>query len=222
MSTSCQQIYVRARNASPANAALTLQPRDVLDWIAQDQQSLFSGLSGLTRDRFQTSVSITSSIGVANRVFDLSTLSLPVERILTVTLSDGREAHQVDVMDVDAELSPRYVLRGKTLIEVGNDWLIGSGSVTATLVYVYGPSTIDPTTSDYTQLVTVPDEWTDLLVLPLQMRLAKQRPPAPGDDMVQAQLDAKQSAFVNYLTNYGGIASTRFQIPTPATGNGKK
>lgn len=222
MPTTCQQVYVRARNASPANAALVLQPRDVLDWIAQDQQSLFSGLSGLTRDRFQASVSITSSIGTSARVFDLSTLALPVERILTLTLSDGREAHQVDVMDVDAELSPRYVLRGRTLIEVGNDWLVGSGAVTATLVYVYGPSTIDPTAGDYTQPVSVPDEWTDLLVLPLQMRLAKQRPPAPGDELLQAQLDAKQSAFVNYLTNYGGIASTRFQIPTPATGNLKK
>jgi hypothetical protein len=38
--------------------------------------------------------------------------SPPIERVLKLTLGDGREASQVDELDTDAELSPRYFVRG--------------------------------------------------------------------------------------------------------------
>lgn len=221
MTTTCQQIYVRARQSSPANAAIISQPSEILARIEAEQQAIFASLAAETRDRFQTAVSITSSSGASARVFNLSTLTLPLERVLQVTLNDGREAHQVDVLDVEAELSPRYIVRGQTLIEVSNDWLVGSGAVTATLVYVYGPTTITAN-NDYTQAISLPDAFADLLVLPVQKYLAQQRQPAPGDEQIDAHLESRRSAFAAYLTNYGGIASTRFTIPSPATGNTKK
>lgn len=221
MTTTVQQLYVRAKQSSPANLPLIPTIPEVLARIDAAQQTLFAMLSGVTRDRFQASVTITSTTGTSGRVFDLSTLTLPVERVLQLTLSDLREAHQVDVLDVDAELSPRYIVRGQSLIEVSNDWLTGSGTVSATLVYVYGPTAID-VTGDYTQTVTVPDAWADLLVLPLQQYFASQRAPAPGDDLIAPQLAERTKAYLASLTNYGGITSTRFDIPTPSSGNTKQ
>lgn len=225
MTTTAQQIYVRARQSSPANAGLAPTPAEVLARIESDQQALFASIAGITRDRFQLAVTITSTAGVQARVFDLSTLSPTVERVLSVTLSDGREAHQVDVLDIDAELAPRYIVRGKTLVEVSNEWSAANGAVTATLVYVFGPTAISPST-DFTQLVSVPDEWVDLLVLPLAMYFYDQRPAdARNPDelgRLQQRLSDKTSAFLASLQNFGGVESQRFILPTPMTDSGKK
>lgn len=222
MTTTAQQIYVRAKQSTPANADIVSIPHEILARIEADQQALFASIAGITRDRFQTSAAATSSSAASGRVIDLSALALPVERLLVVTLNDGRIARQVDVIDVDAELSPRYLIRGQSLIEVSNDWSTSAGTVGATLVYVYGPTTITPN-SDYTQLVSLPDPWCDLLVLPLQMYFASQRPPTSPTEMDQLQqrLDKRTTAFVNYLTNYGGIRSNRFDIPVPTPADKK-
>lgn len=221
MATTIAQLYVRARQSTPANATITSQPAEILARVEAEQQSLFSGLAAGTRDYFQASVSLTSSAGSSQRAFDLSTLSLPVERILLVTLFDGREAHQVDVLDVEAELSPRYIVRGRSLIEVGNDWSAGTTTVSANVVYVYGPAPI-LVTGDFTQTITIPDTFADLLVLPLQQYLAQQRLPVPSDENIPAMLESRRDAFAAYLTNFGGIASRRFDIPAPMSGNAKK
>lgn len=225
MSTSCQQIYVRARQSSPANALLVPKPAEVLARIEADQQALFASLAAITRDRFQTTATLVSTNGFEARVFDLSALSPVVERVLMVTLSDGREAHQVDVLDIDAELAPRYITRGKTMIELSNEWSAAGGPVTATLVYVYGPTAILPNT-DYLQTVSVPDEWSDLLTLPLAMYFYDQRPQEARnpDELarLQQRLSDRTKAFVTSLENFGGVESQRFILPTPLLDSGKK
>lgn len=195
----------------------------MLSRIRADQQELFTNVAELARDRFQKSESITSGAGASGRVFALAGTSLPLERVLKLVLNDGREAHEVDILDLDAELSPRYYVQGTSLIEVGNDWSAAAGSVAAVLTYAYGMLDIDPTQGT-TQLVSVPDQWIDLLVLPLGMYLHQKDPGRDPDDYTKlsTQLDGRQQAFTNYLTNYGGLAATRFNIPTPTQGNRKK
>lgn len=223
MSTTCQQIYVRAKQSTPANAKLVPTPAEVLARIEADQQALFANLAGVTRDRFQTTAGITSTGGTSGRIFDLSTLSPVVERVLQITLSDGREIRQVDVLDIDAELAPRYIVRGQTIIELTNEWSAAPGAIQATLVYVYGPTSISPS-GDYTQLVGVPDQWADLLVVPLKIYFAGQRPPTSETEMqdLATALDDRTQAFVASLTNYGGVEAQRFILPTPVRDSGKK
>src|SRR4051812_9810004 len=122
MTTTAQQIVDRAKAMSTLNTPLTADRAVMLSRIRADQQALFTLVSSVTRDYFQTTADLTSSIAVSGRVLTLSGLTLPVERVIRVDLSDGREANQVDVQDLDAELSPRYVVRGQTLVEVSNDW----------------------------------------------------------------------------------------------------
>ena len=187
----------------------------MLSRIRADQKAIFSSVAAETIDFFQASQSLTSTSGASGRSFDLTGLTLPLERILTATLQDGRLMSAVHPMDVDAELSPRYTVRGTTLVEVSNDWG-SSGSKTATILYVYGPTDIDPN-GNVTQVVSLPDYWTDLLVIPLAMYLFQKDPGRdPGEyDRLTNMNDEKQQAFMGYLKSFGGIESQRFIIGNP-------
>lgn len=208
MTTTCQAVYASARAFSPGKPKVIPDSYEILSRIRADQQELFTTIAGETRDLYQTTAALISTAGSSARVLDLSPLvAQPVERILKLVLADGREASQVDTLDVEAEFSPRYFVRGKTLIEVSNDWSAVSGAVNATLTYAYGMTDIDPTGA-LTQLVSVPDSWCDLLVLPLAMYLD----PAQNDRLEKLLL-TKQTAFLSYLRNYSGVESRRFNIP---------
>ena len=217
MSTSCADIISRAQDFSPLNVPLTSDTGEMLSRIRADQKAIFSAVAAETIDYFQASQTLTSSGGSSGRTLDLTGLTLPLERILTATLQDGRSLSAVHPMDVDAELSPRYTVRGQTLVEVSNDWG-ASGTKSVTLLYVYGPTDIDPN-GNTTQVVTLPDQWTDLLVIPLAMYLFQKDPGRdPGEyDRLTNMNDEKQQAFMGYLKSFGGIESQRFIIGNPIT-----
>lgn len=217
MTTTAQTIVTRAVSFSALNTPLASDRAEMLSRIRADQQAVFSSVASLTRDYFQTTASVTSTVAASGRTIDLSAVTPPIERILQFVLSDGREVSQVDVLDTDAELAPRYTTRGQTLVEVSNDWsTTSSAAITGTLTYVYGATDIDPDGA-YTQLVTVPDAWVDLLVLPLALYLFQKDPgrDAAEGDRLAAKLDSRQQEFVAFLSNYGGIASRRFDVPSP-------
>jgi hypothetical protein len=114
MTTTCQTIVDRAKSTSPLNSALASDRAEMLSRIRADQQELFTVLAGRSRDRFQATAALASTSGSSARVFTLSAITPPVERVLLLTLGDGRDASQVDVLDIDAELAPRYFVRGQT------------------------------------------------------------------------------------------------------------
>ena len=229
MTTTCQNIVDRAKGFSLWNPSLAVNVNfDLLSQIKADQQELFTENAGVTRDLFQTTVHLTSNSAMQNRVFPIDPTSLatlscpPCERILRVDLDDGRQLSQVDVQDLGAEFPPRYTVRGKALIEVLNDWG-PTGAIGATLTYVYGATFIDPTL-DLSQLVSVPDEWADLLALPLAIFLHTKDPGRPADELAALgqQLQEQQAAFSDYLRNFGGVEVKRFHLPTPQASSGKK
>lgn len=219
MSTTCQTIVTRAVSFSPLNVPLADDKAEMLSRIRADQQALFTTTAALTRDRFTTTLAVTSTAAASARTISIASLTLPLERILDLTLTDGREVSQVDVLDTDAELAPRYFVRGLSLIEVSNDWnTASSAAVTGTLTYVYGATDIDPDGA-YTQAVTVPDQFTDLLVLPLAIYLAAKDPGRDPNEtaMLRGMLAERTEAWLAYLKGYGGITSRRFDEPSPLT-----
>lgn len=219
MTTTCQTIYTAARSFAPIPPSVLPTPTDLLLRIRADQQALFTATTAIARDRFQTVATATSTAATSGRVVDLSALSLPVERIIRVDLADGRTASQVDVQDLEAELAPRYLVRGLTLVEVSNDWNTTTGAAqTVTVTYAYGPAAISPT-GLLTQTVSVPDEWTDLLILPLALYLHRLNPTpnAVEADRLTALLDERTTAYVSYLKTYGGVEARRFDLPSPAS-----
>lgn len=216
MTTTCSTIVSRAQSFNPLNSSLASDRGEMLSRIRADQQTLFTSMAGLARGRYQASESLTSSNASSARTFSLASLTNPMERLLKVVLQDGREANQVDILDTDAELAPRYTVAGTTLTEVSNDWSASSGAVTATFTYVYGPTDIDPS-GDLAQIVSVPDPWADLLVLPLAFYLFQKDPgrDATEGQRIQAMLDERQQAWMAYLNQYAGVETQRFIQPTP-------
>jgi hypothetical protein len=187
----------------------------MLSQIRADQAALFSKIAEVNRDFFALTATINSSGGPSGRTFDLSALTYPLERILKVTLADGRELNQVDPLDVDGELAPRYTVRGFTLTELNAEWG-PTGSVSASLMYVRGPVDIDPNGS-LAQQVSIPDKWTDLLVVSLAQYICHAdvgRDPAE-ETRLQSRHDDRMGDFFNYLSHLGGVESRRFVYPTP-------
>lgn len=214
MSVTCQIVYARARAFSPRPPLVIPSTHEILARIQSDQQALFTATSHLARDRFKHTESLTSTSGSSARTVDLTGTTYPLERVLRVTLAD-EEVSQVDELDQDGELAPRYFVRGLTLVEVGTDWG-SSGTKSLSLTYAYGPTDIDPEGA-LTQTITVPDAWADLLVLPLAMYLCTKDPqPNPAEyEKLARSLDERQAAYLEYLQGYGGVAARRFDLPTP-------
>lgn len=214
MTTTCEQIHAAARSLLAGPPRTIPSERAILERIRADQQVLFTSMAGIARGRYQASESLTSSNASSGRTFDLTTLTYPLERLLKVVLADTREANQVDILDTDAELAPRYTVAGTTLTEVSNDWSATSGTVTATFTYVYGATAIDPT-GLLSQTVTVPDAWSDLLVLPHALWLCPTTTPATDPAPIQAMRDEREQAWMAYLNQYAGVETQRFIQPTP-------
>lgn len=217
MTTTCQFIVDRAKGQNLLNAPLVADTTDMLARIRAIQQRIFSSCAGITRDRFKTSVTGNSSSAASGRSLDLTqaAFSLPIERILQVKLASGVEVNQVDELDVEAELAPRYFPRGTSLYEVNGEWG-PTGIVPLTVLYVYGATAIS-VTGNLSQNVSVPDEWTDTVVLPLAMYLHSKD---PGRDPLEYERLEKLytgtwTDFVGYLTNYSGNESRRFVMPAP-------
>jgi hypothetical protein len=188
----------------------------MLSRIRADQASLFSKVAEVNRDFFSENAAITSTSGSSGRTFNVSDLAYPLERILKLVLSDGRELNQVDPLDIDGELAPRYIANGFTLTEINGEWG-PSGSVSATLSYVRGPTDIDPN-GTLTQLVSIPDKWADLLVISLSLYLFHAdvgRDPIEGQRL-QSLHDDRMNDFFNYLGHLGGVEARRFIIPSPS------
>lgn len=221
MSRSCQQIVDAARSGSTLNSVLVKDRVEMLTRIADDQRKLFADTNDVTRDFFQETDVVASSSASSERVIDLTpgtgVLTRELERILLVRLANsGEEISQVDTLDVDAEYPPRYQVQGQTLAEVENDWLDGAGAVSLKITYSYGPTIID-VAGDLTQLISIPDDWTDLLVLPLKMHLVQKDPGRPQGEYerLEALLKGKMASWLDFVKHRGGIEVRRFQLPVP-------
>lgn len=228
MATTCQTILERARAINPLNPTVDVARNEILARIRAEQQEIFTRTAAVQHDRFVTSAGILSTNAASERVIDLSVLAgsplfQPVERILEVRFasSSGAPLNHPDITDVEGEYPPRYIVQGETLVEVSDDWG-ATGEVLVWIRYVYGAAPID-IDGAYSQVVTVPDAWTDLIEIPLERYLFEKDPGRdPAEDERLSEVigswekeTGRRGAYLSYLRNYGGAAIGRFIIPTP-------
>lgn len=217
MTTTCQQIIDRAKSYSGLNTTLGADSAEMMTRIRSIQQRVFTATATLGRARFTVSQAVNTNNAASARTYDLTGLTLPLERILRISLtSSGAEINQVSEIDTDAKLAPRYFVRGTSIIEVGSDYG-ASGVVNLTVLYVYGATAIAPSDSPSSKNVTVPDEWIDVIVIPLAMYMHQKDPGRdPGEHarLVTEYMQAWEG-YLQYLTNYGGDISRRALLPAP-------
>lgn len=221
-SLTAQYVVTEAVAFSAANAALATNPVEMLSRIRAAQRVLFTKLAERSREYFVAETAITSTSGPSGRIFDLSQLTPPLERVLQIQLATGPTLNQVDVLDQTGELAPRYYAQALMAVEVGTDWGIGGAAIQATLTYCYGPADLTPYAGDLTQPLSVPDQWIDILVGDLAAYLAhkdlgRENPQTPGADIANAQAlaDQRLAEFETFLDHVAGVRAMRLDVPKP-------
>lgn len=205
MAVTTQQVVEWAQEFNALNVPLTNDRSEMLSRIRADQYALYVKFGSRWGDRFQYSAFLTSSSGSTGRTFSIASLTPPLARIIAIDLPDGRRCRQVDIQDQYARHAPRYYVQGTTLTEVGSDWGASGAITNAILYYVAAPTDIDPT-GTYAQNITLPDQWADLLVIPLAMYLHQKDPGRDPDEYTKMakMLAEREDAFQKYLITYGG------------------
>lgn len=218
MTTTLQQIQDRAIGWSAANGltSLTADRSLIINRIAADQRALFDLATRENRFFFAVAVAVNSTNAASGRTIATAALNPPVGRILKLELSGFTDpVAQVDPQDVGAEFAPRFYLLGTTIYEVSNDWSASAAAVAGTLTYAKLPAALS-ITGDLTQVITLPDEFADILELRLARYLA--HVDVGREDTELAQLDARiaerEADFVSHIAKFGGVEAMRFKIPT--------
>lgn len=205
MAITCQTIVQRARAMSELNDPLTNDRAEMLSRIRSDQHALFVKFGSEWGDRFQVSTYLTSGAGASGRTLNIGSLTPPLARVIALDLPDGRRCRQVDIRDQYARHAPRYYVQATTLTEVSNDWGASGAVTNAILYYVPGPTDIDPDGA-YSQVISLEDQWADLLVLPLAMYLHQKDPGRdPAEyERLKLMLAEREEAYRRFLVTYGG------------------
>lgn len=213
-SLTAQYVISAAGNFSAANAALMTNTVEMLSRIRYDQRALFTNVALRSREYFVASVTLPSSNGVQNRTLDMTQCPPALERVLQV-LVNGVPLNQVDILDINAELAPRYYAQGTTLVEVNAEWG-AAGIVNAVIDYGYAPNDIDPYGAT-SQPLSVPDQWVDILVGNLAAYVALKDYGRPPTEIANAQALAqtRMAEFQGFLDQTAGVRAMRLDIPSP-------
>lgn len=219
MSTAISDILSRAIGYSVQNnnPDLTSSTAEMISVVAGFERDIYR-LAAQDNRFFVHTASLTSTNGSSGRTVDLSSATPGIERLLRVQDASGVWLSIVDFEDVDAEIAPRGYVLGQTLTEVLSEWG-ASGTVTFSIDYGVKPATLDPTAA-LSQTVTLPDEYTDLLVLRLASYLATKdvgRDPAEAqtlDTLYQGRLEDVTSS----LFHFPGAIRRRFLAPNVIPG----
>lgn len=216
MSTTISDLVTRAIGFSVANQApaLTASAAEMIARVAAFESDVFQAASRQSRYFYATTTGNSTNAASA-RTLDLSTVAnlMRVHRV-TIT-STGALVKRVDQDDTDAEFAPRYFLAGTVLTEVGSDWG-ASGVVGLTIGYVKRQTALSPSGA-LTQTVTLPDEYTDLLVIRLAHYLAQKdtgREPTETESL-WGLYERRLRDVLDSLEHFGGTARRRFIDPAP-------
>ena len=215
MTTTASDVIARATGYSVfSDSSLTASSSEMLAEINAIQNAVFTRVA-MASKHFLLQTNITSSSGSAFRTADLSSTT-GIERILGVWLTVSPSTHlsRVDWEDQDAELPPRYFLRGTELVEVSNDWSDTTGTVSLTIDYAQQATQLT-TTGALTQAVSLPDAHADVLSIGLAAYLAGKD--AGRDqvevDRLQGMFESRVATVIASLDHFGGTAHRRFLSP---------
>lgn len=215
MSVSASDVIERARGYSVfSDSSLTSSTSEMLSKINALQNAVFARVAAASR-YFYGSAAVTSTSGSSGRSADLSAVA-GIERIIHVYATAVPDVlfSRVDWEDKNAELPPRYFLRGTTLVEVSNDWSASTSTVALTVGYAKQPTQLDPTGA-LTQVMTIPDAHADVLSLGLAAYLASKDAGRGPEEAarLQGEYADRVGVVIASLDHFGGAAHRRFLSP---------
>lgn len=179
MATTAQDIINRAVQRSTLNNPDLVPTAQLLQYISQFERALYLRGARINPDYFGKDAS-TATRAATTDAWDLAATPgdvglLTRAEVLTIVgsvsgVSVGQKIDLVLHRMQEVGVPPRAYVRGRKISQVGTELgTNGSNLVTVAKVF-YSP--IPAAVTSLTQSLTVPDEWTDLVVLPLARTLA--------------------------------------------------
>jgi len=182
--------------------------------IAAKENPDFFGREGNTsaRSSFDGSWSLTSTPG---NVAAVSKLQI---QAITGTVSDlsvGSEVNMIPIRSPDDDISPRVYIRNKTIFEYNGELGADSSNFVTTLKVFY--SFLPPTLTATSDSLDLPEEFNDLVVLPLASRLALRDQRAEEAAFIQNLYREQITLFIQQLSVFDeGVTRELEMIPASA------
>lgn len=179
MSTTAQTVWDRATTMSSLNDESLINVNQVMDYISLYERNAFLRAARLNPEYFGTSA--LSAVRSSNTdVWDLSLtpggiaavtraeIAAIVGSVPTVTV--GQEIGLASIRFQQMPPFPRAILRGRKITDYFSELSAGGGNYVSQLTIYYSP--LPTKVSTISQVLTIPDEWADLITYPLAKILA--------------------------------------------------
>jgi len=179
MSTTAQTVMDRAIQRSAMNNPDLVPPAQMLGYLSTNEKAAFIAAAKRNPDFFgktaTTSIRSSSTAGwdLTSSPGDVGIVSLITVAALTGTVSGVSVSQKVNMVSLrwpQLGLSPRCYIRGHTVYGYSTELGADNSNMVTQLNISY--SELPASITDVGTYISLPDEWVDLLVLPLARILA--------------------------------------------------
>lgn len=221
MATTAQEVINRAIQRSALNNPDLVPTAQMLGYITTYEKAVYAtaakynpeffGKSGATATRGDNTGSwdLTATPGDVFAVTGLTALTTQG----TPAVSVGDTINIVSFRWPDLEVPPRAYIRGQTVYGYGDE--LGADGVdfveSLTVYYSELPASVTTTS----QSLTLPDEWVDLVIVPLGRLLALRDHRQEDVTVLDAEYNSLMATFIDHCSVYDHSA-TRPLIAVPA------
>jgi hypothetical protein len=171
-----QDVIDRALSRSEQNEAGLISTADMVSIVSDTQKAMFL-LAAQEAPNFFGTESNTSARSAYTDSWDISALGVGVVTRVEVaaiagtpTVVVGDEVKLVDVRFPELEPTPRAYIRDQRVYGYGTDLGSADANMATSLKVLY--SKVPGSMTDEDTVLTLPDRWVDLLVVPLARKLA--------------------------------------------------
>ena len=168
---------------------------------------------GTSGDTTPAKTVVTDTFGVPTDMFALTKAIVKTITGTVTNVSEGDEVNLVSFRFPELEVAPRAYVRGGAIQGIGDELGAADANMVSVLTLYYSEMPISVTT--LTQTLTLPDEWSDLIVVPLARLLALRDNRAADVQILDAEYNSLVATFIDHVSVYDHGA-TRPLIAVPA------
>lgn len=179
MAHTVQQVVSAAIQRSDLNNANLIPPAQVLTYLSQFQRRAYVKAARINPEYFGTDAvsatraAYTDTWNIGSSPGNIAALTEVYVETISGTMTNVAVGDKVKLVDrrwPDIEIAPRVTVRGRIIKDYDDELSEAADKYVTVLRLYYSP--LPAQLATYTQTVSIPDEWIDLLILPLARLMA--------------------------------------------------
>lgn len=209
MATTAQDIVDQAVQRSALNNPDLVPNAQALKYISSFQRKIYVDASRVNPDFFGKDDDTASRVDgdtawdLAVSPGDVGAVSLAVIKTITGTISGIAVGDPVNLISrrfPQIELAPRAFIRGRKLMDYNDELGTGAVNFVDTLTVFY--SEMAPEVTLMSQALLLPDEWSDLVILPLARVFAIRDRRADEAQVINQEFNFVYESFIAHAGTY--------------------